>query len=124
MNRHIIAIVSLLLIAVMPAGAGEAGHTHGVEASPCAHLQLVRKGTSLRIVDEHSGAIVDQFDNVKTTVNMRAAGSGPWQGRDDDGQAKTIERVDCAVIVTFAEESTLLVWRDRKGRWHRLWLAD
>ncbi len=122
--KHIIAILSLLLIAAMTAWPGEPGHAQGAAASACSHLLLSWKGQSLQLVDERSRTVVDKFENVKTTVRLGDAGQGPWQGRDDDGRARAVEQVDCAVIVTFEEESALLVWRDEKGRWHRLWLAD
>ena len=122
--KHIIAILSLLLIAATTVWAGESGHAHGAAESACSHLQLLRKGQFLQLVDGRSGTVVDKFENVKTTVKLADAGHGPWRGRDDDGVARTVDQVDCAVIVTFEEESALLVWHDEKGRWHRLWLAD
>ncbi len=124
MKKHLIAIVRLLFISAPTVWAGESGHAHGAAESACSHLQLLRKGQSLQLVDGRSGTVVDKFKNVKTTVRLGDAGQGPWRGRDDDGRARAVEQVDCAVIVTFEEESALLVWRDEKGRWHRLWLAD
>ena len=124
MKKQLLAMVGLLLIAATTAWTGESGHAQSAAESVCSHLQLLRKGQFLQLVGGRSGTVVDKFENVKTTVRLGDAGQGPWQGRDDDGRAGTVEQVDCAVILTFGEGSALLVWRDGKGRWHRLWLAD
>ncbi len=86
-------------------------------------LVIEREDGVVRLVSSRTGEL-DRFVAVKMAVSLDAAGSAPWQGKDDEGRLQRVAGATCAVKLVFAEESALLYWRDGMGRWQRLWLAD